>query len=1134
MTGSRVLRFRTQNEAAAFTGERYLPHVLGPIRYEHFHRYLFATGLCAGSRVLDIACGEGYGSALLAEVAAHVVGVDIDRDVVASATRFYANTGRLEFRHGSATGIPADDHSFDVVVSFETLEHFTQHEQFMVELRRVLRPGGLLVISTPNRPVFSAPGAPPNEFHVRELDRAEFVAFLESGFEHHALYAQQPTAGSIMLAEAHAGAHMPEFWVEEKLDQFTLKNTLAAPVYFVALASDGVLPEPADNILEGGHSGGLHEVMRNEHVGALTVETVRLNEVVIERDRRIGELTEEAVRLNREIIDRNAEIGRLTEECVRLNGEILAQRNSAEDRSSGAGLESGGGTEKLASQEAPACPGAGDATGQPPTVRLAREGGPLSSSVFSSPPPEPAPAVESEPPAAFWDAENRALPDREVVGAGPPEPSVAPRAGIRRLARSAARAALRLVPAPLAGTIRRHAAARRLPDGDTQQAPVDKPAGWLIPEVLSRKGPFRKEGRAAVLQVVVDASRYPDQLGACLAAIGGAAGQQSIDVLVYGDALSSEARAAGARRLEGSGPFRLALLGEELQGDGPGWVLLLDAALLPDRRAFCALWEAVHIPDAVAFSVVVADIEHRVVTAGAAIGSDAALQENELPLESRFDLEPVRPVPAASPGAMLLRRDVVMRLSEFTAGLAFHGEEAAVAIGLEFASQGQRIWLQPASVFLRSRPGEAGTGASDWDRMRARWQLVDRFPRVFARASADALPVAADRRPLLLFLDAFLPRPDLDSGSLDAWWTLRLLCEFGYRVVFVAAFESHREARYIRQLAEIGVAVELPADIAEFHRIVMREARHAELVYVQRVSVAQHVFEPLRLNHSSVGLVFSAVDLHFLREERSALMARSSDGLRSALETRRAELRAVSMADAVVVVSRHEEALLNSLLPGVNVWRLALPRPAMRTGRDFLRRDGVLFVGGFDHAPNRDAVDWLVREIWPLVRRKLPAARLRIVGSRPPAGILALADPEQGVEVLGFVEDLEPVFDSCRLSVAPLRFGAGVKGKIASSLLFGVPCVASAVATEGMGLAAGRDALVGYDAQELAEQIVRLHEDQALWQSIADSGFDFAVQEFSLEAFKLRLREVLASVRRHDGPGSAAADPGPPGSRPAA
>ena len=182
-----------------FTGERFMPECAGEMVYEHWHRYLVASRYAGGLRVLDVASGEGYGSNLLAQHAASVVGVDVSTEAVAHANASYA-TSNLRYVCASCTDIPLPDASFDVVVSFETIEHIGEHQQteFLREVDRLLAPGGMFIISSPNRPEYSERTGYNNEFHVKELDRAELKNFLDVHFVAQRWFAQRAAFHSML------------------------------------------------------------------------------------------------------------------------------------------------------------------------------------------------------------------------------------------------------------------------------------------------------------------------------------------------------------------------------------------------------------------------------------------------------------------------------------------------------------------------------------------------------------------------------------------------------------------------------------------------------------------------------------------------------------------------------------------------------------------------------------------------------------------------------------------------------------------------------------------------------------------------------------------------------------------------
>ena len=218
-----------------FTGERFIPGTRGEIWIEHWHRYHFARAWVAGKRVLDVACGEGYGSALLARDAQHVTGVDAAEAAVAHARTAYSGVGNVSFQQGSCESLPLADSGVDVVVSFETLEHITAHEAFVDEVARVLAPSGVLLLSCPNKAEYSDRRGYANEFHVKELYREELAALLARRFPATMWFDQKPNFFSVIAPEglATAGAVAE---VEEG-DPIDASPHFANPVYFIVAAS---------------------------------------------------------------------------------------------------------------------------------------------------------------------------------------------------------------------------------------------------------------------------------------------------------------------------------------------------------------------------------------------------------------------------------------------------------------------------------------------------------------------------------------------------------------------------------------------------------------------------------------------------------------------------------------------------------------------------------------------------------------------------------------------------------------------------------------------------------------------------------------------------------------------------------
>ncbi|MEM9374021.1 MAG: methyltransferase domain-containing protein, partial [Planctomycetota bacterium] len=262
-------------DLSAFDGERFLTGIGGEIEVEHVHRYLFAATLCARKDVLDIACGEGYGSAMLAGVARSVVGVDIDGPTIEQARAAYHTSG-VEFEQGDCASIPYKKDSFDVVVSFETIEHIEDHAGFLREIRRVLRPGGILVCSTPDTDVYRHPGGP-NPFHAMELDRGEYERLLAKRFSNVRILGQQLISGSVI---ARPDAGRTELVSTDDGQTFRRGSADAMATYLIAVCSDARLPSIPSNVLNDAR----YTIGRHTDLAADLSET-RLVAEEIERER---------------------------------------------------------------------------------------------------------------------------------------------------------------------------------------------------------------------------------------------------------------------------------------------------------------------------------------------------------------------------------------------------------------------------------------------------------------------------------------------------------------------------------------------------------------------------------------------------------------------------------------------------------------------------------------------------------------------------------------------------------------------------------------------------------------------------------------------------------------------------------
>jgi ubiquinone/menaquinone biosynthesis C-methylase UbiE len=227
-------------EDLAWTGERLVTTCHRPLVYEHLHRYALVFGLAKRKRVLDIACGEGYGANLLARVASKVIGVDLDAGTIAHAKAKYRRRN-LHFLQGSCTEIPCEDHSVDLVASFETIEHISEHDRFLSEIKRVIAPGGILVISSPHKAEYQKVSEAANPFHEAELDHDEFVQLITKTFKHCVTAKQRLVIGSWIAPDAPS-ARVSAATFRGWFDGIDIESGVYRGLYSIAVCSDRALP----------------------------------------------------------------------------------------------------------------------------------------------------------------------------------------------------------------------------------------------------------------------------------------------------------------------------------------------------------------------------------------------------------------------------------------------------------------------------------------------------------------------------------------------------------------------------------------------------------------------------------------------------------------------------------------------------------------------------------------------------------------------------------------------------------------------------------------------------------------------------------------------------------------------------
>ncbi|MBK1632388.1 hypothetical protein CKO31_16915 [Thiohalocapsa halophila] len=477
----------------------------------------------------------------------------------------------------------------------------------------------------------------------------------------------------------------------------------------------------------------------------------------------------------------------------------------------------------------------------------------------------------------------------------------------------------------------------------------------------------------------------------------------------------------------------------------------------------------------------------------------------------------VRDVDYCSGAALMIPRALFQELGGFDARYApAYYEDTDLAFMVR--ARGLRTLYQPLSQVVHYEGVSAGTdlgsGMKSYQ-VRNRDIFVDKWRHVLAdHGDPELRPprLSADRRPIarMLLIDDCTPTPDQDSGSVDMLNYLRMLIDFGYRITFIPKTNLLHYGAYTTALQALGVECLFHPYIESVDEVIRERGSELDVVMLVRARTAFDCIDKVRAACPRARIIFNTVDLHFLRERRRAELETGTPTSREAEDMERIERYVMDRADTTIVISSAERDLLVREAPSVRVRVIPLLREIPGRSKGFEERSGLVFVGGFRHPPNVDAVQWLCSEIWPLIRRELPGAELSIIGSHMVPEVEALAG--NGVRVLGFVEDIAPVFAKARLSVAPLRYGAGQKGKVVTSLAYGVPCVLTTIAAEGLGLEDASGALIADGPSAFAEAVIRLYHDADLWMRLSDGGLALVDREFSVASNRKRLADLLMEL----------------------
>ena len=476
----------------------------------------------------------------------------------------------------------------------------------------------------------------------------------------------------------------------------------------------------------------------------------------------------------------------------------------------------------------------------------------------------------------------------------------------------------------------------------------------------------------------------------------------------------------------------------------------------------------------------------------------------------------LREVDYCSAAALMVPRTLFESAGGFDARYA-PGYYEDTDLAFKVRQAGYRVLYQPMSEVIHY---EGATGGTDTSSGAKKHQEINRS--TFAEMWSDELAkrpengdVAFLHQPAtssgknILVIDHHLPMPDRDSGSLRMSQILKILHRLGHRLTFLPDNLADMPP-YTGDLQKRGIQVIHYPYVKRVRDYLISHGRMFDVVVLSRCDFAHKHIGDVRLYAPQSRVIFDTVDLHYLREQREAQLTQDPDVLQKAQEKQVREDSLIADANETWVVSPIEQQMLQENWPNKSIQLVSNIVDVTEPVTPFALRRDWLFIGGFQHRPNIDAVLFFIKEIYPLVRDRLPDAKFYIIGDKAPPEIVAMASDR--IIVAGLQRDVSSFFESVRLSVSPLRFGAGIKGKINQSMAFGVPVVATSIAVEGMNLVDHEHVLVADEPKDFARALIELYESEELWKRLSGNGISKTQELYSTDAARKKL-EFLFSDR---------------------
>ena len=358
----------------------------------------------------------------------------------------------------------------------------------------------------------------------------------------------------------------------------------------------------------------------------------------------------------------------------------------------------------------------------------------------------------------------------------------------------------------------------------------------------------------------------------------------------------------------------------------------------------------------------------------------------------------------------------------------------------------------------------------------------------------------------ILVIDHYVPSHDKDSGSLRMFSILKLLSKQGWKIVFWPDNLAKIEP-YTSDLQWLGI--EVIYGNQNFHNYIKENGKFFDYIFLSRPHISKNYIDLIKL-YSDATVIYDTVDLHYLREERRAKIENDPNILEEAKNWKNIEFYLCKKSDIVITITEKEKDILKKEFNNKDIRVIPNVHDPVTYIKPFEERKDLMFIGSFLHPPNIDAVVWFANDIFPEIKKELPMIKFYIIGTEPTEEVKKLQN--ENIIVTGYVKDVHPYFQNCKVFVSPLRYGAGLKGKIGQSMSFGLPVVTTSIGAEGF-ITEDTPFIIADDKETFVKSVIELYNNKELWDKLSNAGLETIKKYYSFEAIEKILEEIFVKEK---------------------